>query len=157
MSLLLSLLFLKPSSSLNLWLKYNIRQYWTPASLSPPSDWIISILKFYLMSSLTPFTLTIGRIVILMKYLHGVIHKNCISVFTLCLVKLFRLCLLSIFPTLWKFSCIQSVPKKGDASDLLNWFSVSLTLSFWKLKLFKIGLLKYVSWKPVFWRLVWTL
>ena len=56
-----------------------------------------------------------------------VVLKNCASVLTPCLGKLFRLCLSSnIFPTCWKFALIQPVPKKGDRSQPSNYRPIAL-------------------------------
>ncbi len=47
-----------------------------------------------------------------------IILKNCASVLTPCLVKLFRLCLsTSTFPSYWKYAYAHPVPKKGDRSN----------------------------------------
>ena len=53
--------------------------------------------------------------------------KNCASVLTPCLGKLFRLCLSSgTFPSCWKFALIQPVPKKGDRSQPSNYRPIAL-------------------------------
>ncbi len=53
--------------------------------------------------------------------------KNCASVLTCCLVKLFRLCLsTSIFPSCWKYAYRQPVPKKGDRSNPSNYRLIAL-------------------------------
>ncbi len=44
--------------------------------------------------------------------------KNCASVLTPCLVKLYGLCLsTSTFPSCWKYAYIKPIPKKADRSD----------------------------------------
>ncbi|WP_435362530.1 hypothetical protein, partial [Klebsiella pneumoniae] len=59
-----------------------------------------------------------------------VVLKNCASVLTPCLGKLFRLCLSScIFPSCWKFALIQPVPKKGDRSQPSNYRPIALISS----------------------------
>ncbi len=46
-----------------------------------------------------------------------IVLKNCASVLSPSLVKLFRLCLsTSIFPSCWKYAYVLPVPKKGDRS-----------------------------------------
>ncbi|KAK3884497.1 hypothetical protein Pcinc_011235 [Petrolisthes cinctipes] len=57
-----------------------------------------------------------------------VVLKNCASVLTPCLGKLFRLCLsFNTFPSSWKFALIQPVPKKGDRSQPSNYRPIALT------------------------------
>ncbi len=56
-----------------------------------------------------------------------VVPKNCASVLTPCLVKLFRLCLsTSIFPSCWKYAYVQPVPKKDDYSSPSNYQHIAL-------------------------------
>ena len=56
-----------------------------------------------------------------------VVLKNCASVLTPCLGKLFRLCLSTCtFPSCWKFALIQPVPKKGDRSQPSNYRPIAL-------------------------------
>ncbi len=56
-----------------------------------------------------------------------IVLKNCASVLTPCLVKLFLLCLLtSTFPSCWKYAFIQPVPKKGDRSNPSNYRPIAL-------------------------------
>ena len=56
-----------------------------------------------------------------------IVLKNCASVLTPCLVKLFRLCLsTSTFPSCWKYAYIQPVPKKGDRSNPSNYRPIAL-------------------------------
>ncbi len=56
-----------------------------------------------------------------------IVLKNCASVLTPCLVKLFRLFLsTSTFPSCWKYSYIQPVPKKGDRSNPSNYRPIAL-------------------------------
>ena len=44
-----------------------------------------------------------------------------------CLVKLFRLCLLTFtYPSCWKYAYIQPVPKKGDRSNSSNYRPIAL-------------------------------
>ncbi len=63
-----------------------------------------------------------------------IVFKNCASVLTPCLVKLFPLCLSTCtFPSYWKYAYMQAVPKKGDRSnpsttDLKLYFLVFLKL-----------------------------
>ncbi len=46
---------------------------------------------------------------------------------TLCLVKLFRLCLsTSTFPSCWKYAYVQPAPKKGDRSNPSNYPPIAL-------------------------------
>ncbi len=53
--------------------------------------------------------------------------KNCGSVLTPCLVKLFLLCLsTSTFPSCWKYAYIQPVPKKSDRSNPSNYRPIAL-------------------------------
>ncbi len=50
-----------------------------------------------------------------------IVLKNCASVLTPCLVKLFRLCLsIFTFPSCWKYAHVQPVPKKCDRSNPSN-------------------------------------
>ncbi len=56
-----------------------------------------------------------------------IVLKNCASVLTSCLVKLFHLCLsTSTFPSCWKYAYIQPVPKKGDRSNPSNYCPIAL-------------------------------
>ncbi len=56
-----------------------------------------------------------------------IVLKNCASVLTPCLVKLFCLCQpTSIFPSCGKYAHIQPVPKKGDRSNPSNYCSIAL-------------------------------
>ncbi len=56
-----------------------------------------------------------------------IILKNCASVLTPCLVKLFQLCLsTSIFPSCWKYAYVQPVPKKGGCSNPSNCLPIAL-------------------------------
>ena len=56
-----------------------------------------------------------------------IVLKNCASVLSPCLVKLFRLCLsTSTFPSCWKYAFIQPVPKKGDRSNPSNYRPIAL-------------------------------
>ncbi len=76
---------------------------------------VIKILKtevFHALSGLNP------RKAYGPKGVPPIILKNCGSVLTPCLVKLFRLCLsTSTFPSCWKYTYVQLVPKKGDRSN----------------------------------------
>ncbi len=56
-----------------------------------------------------------------------IVLKNCASVLTPFLVKLFRLCLsTSTFPSCWKYAYVQPVPKKGDRSNPSNYRPIAL-------------------------------
>ncbi len=56
-----------------------------------------------------------------------IVLKNCASVLTPCLVKLFRLCLsISTFPSCWKYAYVQPVPKKGDPCNPSNYRPIAL-------------------------------
>ena len=56
-----------------------------------------------------------------------IVLKNCASVLTPCLVKLFRLCLsTSTFPSCWKYAYVHPVPKKGDRSNSSNYRPIAL-------------------------------
>ncbi len=56
-----------------------------------------------------------------------IVLKNCASVLTPCLVKLFRLCLsTSTFLSCWKYAHIQPVPKKGDRSNPSDYRPIAL-------------------------------
>ncbi len=56
-----------------------------------------------------------------------IVLKNCASVLTPCLVKLFRLCLsTSTFHSCWKYAYVQPVPKKGDRSNPSNYRPIAL-------------------------------
>ncbi len=61
---------------------------------------------------------------------HGIspiVLKTCDSVLTNCLVKRFRLRLsTSIFPSCWKYTYVQPVPKKSDRSNPLNYQHIAL-------------------------------
>ncbi len=53
--------------------------------------------------------------------------KNCASVLTPCLIKLFHLCMsTSTFPSCWKYAFIQPVPKKGDCSNPSNYRPIAI-------------------------------
>ncbi|MPC84653.1 hypothetical protein E2C01_079398 [Portunus trituberculatus] len=54
-----------------------------------------------------------------------IVLKNCVSVLTPCLAKLFQLCQsTSTFPSCWKFAYIQ--PEKDDCSNLSNYRPITL-------------------------------
>ncbi len=56
-----------------------------------------------------------------------IVLKNCASVLTPCLVKLFRLCLsTATFPSCFKDAYVQPVPKKGDRSNPSNYRPIAL-------------------------------
>ncbi len=56
-----------------------------------------------------------------------IVLKNCASVLTPCLVKLFRLCLsISIFPSCWKYAYVKPVLKKGNQSNPSNYLPIAL-------------------------------
>ncbi len=56
-----------------------------------------------------------------------IVLKNCASVLTPCLVKLFRLCLsTSTFPSSWKYAYMQHVPKKDDRSNPSSYLPITL-------------------------------
>ena len=93
----------------------------------PPSDSVMSIIKIF---SKDVFSALVG---LNSNKAYGpdgippVVLKNCASVLTPCLGKLFRLCLSScIFPSCWKFALIQPVPKKGDRSQPSNYRPIAL-------------------------------
>ncbi len=85
---------------------------------------VIKILKsevFYALSGLNP------------RKAYGpdgvppIVLKNCASVLTPCLVKLFRLCLsTSTFLSCWKYACVEPVPKKGDRSNPSSYRPIAL-------------------------------
>ena len=93
----------------------------------PPSDSFMPVIKilqndvFYALSGLNP------------QKAYGpdgvppIVLKNCASVLSPCLVKLFRLCLsTSTFPSCWKYAFTQPVPKKGDRSNPSNYRPIAL-------------------------------
>ncbi len=56
-----------------------------------------------------------------------IVLKNCASVLTPYLAKLFRLCIsTSIFPSCWKYAYIQPMPKKRDRSNPSNYRPIAL-------------------------------
>ncbi len=56
-----------------------------------------------------------------------IVLKNCASVLTHCLVKLFHLWQsTSTFPSCWKYACIQPVPKNSDHSNPSNYHPIAL-------------------------------
>ncbi len=55
-----------------------------------------------------------------------IVLKNCASVLTPFLVKLFRLCLSTSTTPYWKYAYIQPVPKKGDRSNPSSYRSIAL-------------------------------
>ncbi len=92
-----------------------------------PSDSFMPVIKilhndvFYALSGLNP------------QKAYGpdgvppIVLKNCPSVLTLCLVKLFGLCLsTSTFPSCWKLAYVQPVPRKGNRSNPSNYRPVAL-------------------------------
>ena len=94
----------------------------------PPSDIIMPLIKitynevFYALSGLD------SRKACGPDGVPPIVLKNCASVLTPCLVKLFHLCLsTSTFPSCWKFAHIQPVPKKGDRSNPSNYRPIALT------------------------------
>ncbi len=85
---------------------------------------VIKILKsedFYALSGLNPWK-AYGP-----DGVPPIVLKNCASVLTPCLVKLFRLCLsTSAFPSYWRYAYVQPVPKKGDRCDPSSYRSIAL-------------------------------
>ncbi len=85
---------------------------------------VIKILKndvFYAFSGLNP------RKAYGPDWVPPIVLKNCASVLTPCLVKLFRLCLsTSTFPSCWKYAYIQPVPKKDDRFNPSNYRPIAL-------------------------------
>ncbi len=78
-----------------------------------------------------------------------VVLKNCASVLTPCLVKLFRLCLsTSTFPWYWKYAYVQPVPKKGDRSSPSSYRPNALISCLSKAfeTILKWKFLKHLSW-----------
>ncbi len=62
-----------------------------------------------------------------------IVLKSCASVLTPCLVKLFRLCLsTSTFPSCWKYTYVQPVPKKGDRFNPSNYRPIALISCLFK-------------------------
>ncbi len=56
-----------------------------------------------------------------------IVLKNCASVLTPCLVKLFHLCLsTSTFPSCWKYALLQPVPKNCDRFNPSNYRPIAL-------------------------------
>ncbi len=56
-----------------------------------------------------------------------IVLKNCASVLTPCLVKLFSLCLsTSTFPSCWKYAYVQPMPKKGDRANPSGYRPIAL-------------------------------
>ena len=93
----------------------------------PSSDYTMPVIKilnndvFYALSGLNP------RKAYGPDGIPPIVLKNCASVLTPCLVKLFRLCLsTSIFPSCWKYAYVQPVPKKGDRSNPSNYRPIAL-------------------------------
>ncbi len=63
-----------------------------------------------------------------------IVLKNCASVLTPCLVKVFCLCLsTSTFPLCWKYAYVQPVPKKGDRSNPSSYRTIALLKAYLKL------------------------
>ncbi len=62
-----------------------------------------------------------------------IVLKNCASVLTPCLVKLFRLCLsTSTFPSCWKYAYVTPVPEKGARSMPSSYRPIALISCFSK-------------------------
>jgi hypothetical protein len=77
-----------------------------------------------------------------------VILKNCASVLTPCLGKLFRLCLSTqTFPSCWKYALIQPVPKKGDRAQPSNYRPIALVSCLSKVfeSILNSKILKYLN------------
>ncbi len=92
-----------------------------------PTDSFMTVIKilpndvFYVLSGLNP------QKVFGPDGVPPIVLKNCASVLTPCLVKLFRLCLsTSTFPSCWKYAYVQPVPKKGDRSNPSNYCPIAL-------------------------------
>ncbi len=120
------------NSSRNFWhLAKNISSNFTSSGhippTYPPSDSFMPVIKilpndvFYALSGLSH------------QKAYGpdgvptIVLKNCASVLTPCLVKLFRLCLsTSTFPSCWKYAYVQPVPKNGDRSNPSNYRPIAL-------------------------------
>ncbi len=128
MAALLSLSSLKLNSSLTLFLQTSL---WTIQGifllLIPPSDSILPAIRifnnyaFYALSVLNPQKAYEADGV------PPIALKNCASVLTPYLVKLFRLFLsTSTFPSGWKYAYIQPVPKKDDSSNPLSYCPINL-------------------------------
>ncbi len=123
-------------SFLSLKLNYSLRLFSANSTLDdsvhippthPPSDSTLPVIRIlnnddlYFLSGLIP------------QKAYGpdgvppVVLKNCASVLTPCLVKLFRLCLsTSTFPSCWEYAYIQPIPKKGDLSNPSNYRPIAL-------------------------------
>ncbi len=97
-----------------------------PLTYSPSGSFmpVIKILKndvFYALSGLIP------RKAYGPDSVPPIVLKNCASVLTPSLDKLFRLCLsTSTFPSCWKYAYIQPVPKKVDRSNPSNYRPTTL-------------------------------
>ncbi len=76
---------------------------------------------FYALSGLNPQKANEPNLV------PPIVLKNCASVLTPCLVKLFRLCLsTSTFPSCWRYAYVKPVPKKGGPSNPSNYRPIAL-------------------------------
>ncbi len=96
-------------------------------STHTPSDYFMPLIKivknkvFYALSGLNP------RKAYVPDGVPPVVLKNCTSVLTPCLVKLFPLCLsTSASPSCWKYAYVQPVPKKGDRSNPFTYRPIPL-------------------------------
>ena len=94
---------------------------------SPPSDFFMPIIKISSQDVLSALSGLNTNKAYGADGVPPVVLKNCASVLTPCLGKLFRLCLSTCtFPSSWKFALIQPVPKKGDRSQPSNYRPIAL-------------------------------
>ena len=93
----------------------------------PPSDSFMPVLKIFNYEVLSALSGLDPRKAYGPDGIPPIVLKNCASVLTPCLAKLFRLCLsTSTFPSCWKLAYIQPVPKKGDHSIPSNYRPIAL-------------------------------
>ncbi len=96
--------------------------FWAYLSFSPPFDYfmpVIEILRNDVFNTLTGLN---PRKAYVPDRIPPILLKNCASVLTPCLVKLFCHCpSTSTFPSCWKFANKQPVSKKGDRSEPSNY------------------------------------
>ncbi len=133
MAALLSFLSLKLNSLLKFSLQTSLWTIWHIPPTHLPSDYNLPVIRilnnnvFYDPSGLNPQKVYGPNGVLL------TVLKNCASVLTFCLVKLFCLCLSTFtFPSYWKYNYIQPVPRRGDHSNPSNYWPIALLSCLFK-------------------------
>ncbi len=144
----MSLLSLKLNSSLRLFRKLHSGRFRAYYSYFSPSDSTLLVIRILNTDVFYAFSVLTLHKAHWPDGLPPIVLKNCASVLTLCLVKIFRLCLLtSTFSSCRKYSYIKPVTKKGDRSIPSNYHPIALLSFFCKAfeNILKRKILKHLS------------